>query len=83
MEPVNKLSLPSNTKAEPDICTLLIKLNVSDVFPLTSMYCIKKAKLSGLYVFGFIGTLNLNSSGEKPVLEAGLNDKSLIIHSPE
>ena len=30
-----------------------------------------------------IGTLNLNSSGEKPVDTAGRNDKSLITHSPE
>lgn len=48
-----------------------------------SRYSIIKSKLSGLNVFGFIGTLNLNSSGENPVLAAGAKDKSLIIHSPE
>ena len=42
-EPVNKLSVPSNIKAEPDIGTLSRNVTVSAVLPFISKYSIKKS----------------------------------------
>ena len=83
IEPVIILSSPSKTRAEPDMVMLSKNVIVSAVFPFISRYSIRKSKLSGRSVLGLIGTLNLNSSGEKPVLDAGTNDMSLNTHSPE
>ena len=81
-EPVSKLPSPSITKAEPDIGTSCTTVTVSATLLFISKYSTKKSNLSGLVERG-IGTFKLNSSGEKPVSIAGLNDMSLINHSPD